>query len=195
MNTIGVWKVPDLQALYATKDAIDARLKCIGSSFDAVFGDMYFSLNWRLRYRAYADKYHIVIVPGKGSIELFWHEFGHVLGSRLWPGGPVGYLRNNGIYVIENGLYVRFLTGRQPPCAYNRNNKVPAPLNGYVSDDWTAGYQLHPRNMSGDESGNCAIEDAADLFGNWGRETFVDNVAGNTLFAWYDANIKVWLQV
>ena len=191
MNTVGNWKPQDLQALADTIASIDTRLKRIGTSFDAVFAGMQYSLNKRLKHYAHAEKNSIALVPGWGYVELFWHEFGHVLGARLWPGGPVGYLRNHGIYTVGG----QFLTGRQPPYAYNRNNKVRAPDNGYVSDDWKAGYQLHPRNMSGDESGNCAVEDAADLWGNWGRETFVDNAAGNTLFSWYDSNIKVWLQV
>jgi hypothetical protein len=122
----------------------------------------------------------ILYVPGRITERLIVHELGHVLDLQEFrTQRPSRLLWQNGVY-DETG---RLVTGTHTGGIYRRYAGRRSPDNGYRSDDWHDGWQLHP----GDP---LCTEDWADMWLNWVYRSFVDNPAGRALYHWVNARMR-----
>lgn len=151
------------------------------TAFNSRFAHQVFWMTRSLRkYDAYthADT-RILYVPGRLTERLIVHELGHVLDLQEFrPNRPSRQLWQEGIY---DGATL--ITGTHTRGVYHRYAGRQAPDNGYRSDDWRDGWQLHPGEPS-------CTEDWADLWLNWVYRSFADNPAGRVLYAWVDEKIR-----
>ncbi|HBI37103.1 MAG TPA: hypothetical protein DDY71_05610 [Spirochaetia bacterium] len=153
--------------------------------YNSVFGNLTFKLSGSLKYYGFVeDKNFISFKPNKITKYIVVHEMGHLFYLRIPQ--PIEILSKTGIYSPSN----KFLTGLHPYGYYYRNNGKSAPKNGYVSDWYIDGYQLHPVTLP---DGNNVDEDWADLFRNWVYNSFVENEAGITLYNWVNDHMTLWL--
>jgi len=153
--------------------------------YNRVFGKLTFKLSGSLKYYGYVeDENFLSFKPNKITKYLVVHELGHLFSLRNPK--PIDTLSKEAIYTPSK----KFLTGLHPYGYYYRNNGKSAPKNGYVSDWYTDGYQLHPITLP---DGNNVDEDWADLFRNWVYNSFVQNEAGITLYNWVNDHMILWL--
>lgn len=191
----GNWKDSDKQILLSAIETIAQTLSRVTGLdpediYNRVFGDLAFGLSSSLRYFGYVDKDNknkITFRPNKLSKALIIHEFGHLFALRNKEPMETLLKKENAIYTPSG----TFLTGVHIYGYYYRNNGRTAPKNGYKSDWYTDGFQIHPVTMKG---GNVAEEDWADLFLNWVQISFVANEAGKTLYDWVENHMKLWLK-
>lgn len=159
-----------------------------GQAFEYALGQVTFRSVPYDGWYATAHGQEILFRKGRVSVSLVIHELGHTFNYRYH-----NTLIQPTRLLIWEGVYARdgqFVTGNRYG-SYDRHGGQRAPHNGYWSDNYRAGYQLHPRGLS--PYGNSASEDFADIFLNWTRRSFVPNDAGRALHRWMDRNMKKWL--
>lgn len=158
-------------------------------SFNCVFGVVVFEeRDYLYGYDSYTypDK-TVAYISGRVKIKLMVHELGHVFDLLIpYKQRPTTLLATRGI-VDRTGDKV---TGSWYNGYYRHIGKT-APANGYLSDSYLLGYQMHPVYMQG---GNSATEDWADIFLNWVYQSFASNDAGDAINAWVDKNMRIWLR-
>lgn len=193
----GAWSNADRTAVMITVDAISKRLaECLDLPVVAAFNTVFFipvyfrSANGLVRgHWAYASGRIVQMTIGRVTERLVSHELGHVyqyMAARRfeYPRSPVARLIADGVYTADGAMVTGVANGM-----YRRHNRLTAPANGYLSDDWRFGCQLHPVSMSG---GNSAGEDWADMWMNWVYDIFFDNPAGQALHRFVESAVRQW---
>jgi hypothetical protein len=217
VKLVGDWTDEEILAVAAAVEKIGEKFKTIletmkfhppdaASAFLMIFGclTLYYGDKQpgatKLKgYWGISGDHQITFQPGKVTDELVEHELGHELAFLLYdnnkgfeniPNHPIEKLIHEGVWTEDGD----FVTGDRNG-SYDRNGGLTSKEgNGYRSDDYHEGFQLHPRTMGPD--GNSADEDWADIFMNWTSDgSFAPNSHGEALFKWVNTNMPTWLRM
>ena len=191
----GNWSPVEAYSAYVGTHVVGQSLAPITNTGEATayqksFGPMTYTASNDLGgWFGTASDGQISILIGKTTPRLVVHELGHAFEKHIWAayGGRYAGTNNPIQMLIDDGVYDRrgnLVTGHN-----NRNNDLPAPVNGYWSDDIPD--QYHPRWL---EDGDNTHEDWADIFMNWVYDSFYPNPAGEALNNWVTTNMAEWVR-